>query len=342
MDVLTLETVDPCVNLATEEYLLRDAERKEDILLLWRNHHTIVVGRHQLTLQEVDSEYVREQSITVVRRITGGGAVYHDMGNVNFSFITHAKDAARLTLERFTKPVAEVLKSMGLNAETTGRNDITVDGAKVSGNAQHLHRNRILHHGTLLFDANLSVLGKALKVHPAKLISKGIRSVQSRVTNILPCLPEPMTVEAFMTRVAEALASGNARHLILTEADHAAIRALADKKYRTHQWTVGHAPAATVSNARKFDGGLMEVRMDLVDGNIRNCSFFGDFMALRPAQEVSALLEGVPYRRESVAEVLHSADLPLYFGAISTDEVLECLFNLANPDTVQDDGPARG
>lgn len=337
MDVLTLNGVDPCVNLATEEYLLRDAKRKGDMLLLWRNAHTIVVGRHQLTLQEVNSEYVREQGITVVRRITGGGAVYHDLGNVNFSFITSAKDAARMTLERFTKPVAEALCSMGLNAETTGRNDITVDGAKVSGNAQHLYKDRILHHGTLLFSVDLSVLGKALNVHPAKLISKGIKSVQSRVTNILPCLPEPMSVEDFMARVGEALTAGEGRPLghfqkqntlVLTDADHAAIRELAESRYRTHAWNVGHAPVASAVNARKFDGGLLEACLQVVNGKIHNCLFFGDFMALLPAEDVSARLEGVEYRREAVLAALADLDSSLYFGSINRNEVLECLFNL--------------
>lgn len=329
MDVLLLESFNPCINLATEEYLLLDEQRTNDILLLWRNASTIVLGRHQLAVQEVDADFVRERGITVVRRITGGGAVYHDLGNVNFSFITRASNAEQITLERFTKPVAKALCNMGLNAETTGRNDIAVDGLKVSGNAQHLFRGRLLHHGTLLFDTDLTILGRALKPHPAKLISRGIRSVSSRVTNILSLLPKPMSVEAFMEKIAAALASEDARPLVLDTAAERAIASLRDSKYAVHAWNVGRSPTASLTNARKFDGGVLEVRMDIISGYIENCAFFGDFMAMIPVEELAAKLNGVLYDRAAVLDIVERIELLPYLGSISQEELLLCLFDLA-------------
>lgn len=328
MDVLLLENFNPCVNLATEEYLLLNEQRTDDMLLLWRNANTIVIGRHQLAVQEINIDFVRERGITIVRRITGGGAVYHDLGNVNFSFITRATNAEQITLERFTKPVAKALRAMGLNAKTTGRNDIAVDGLKVSGNAQHLFKGRLLHHGTMLFDADLSILGQALKPHPSKLISRGIRSVRSRVTNILPLLPEPMSVESFMNKIAVALASDDAKPLVLDSAAERAIAALRDNKYATHAWTMGHAPTASLINSRKFNGGLLEVRMDIISGNIEHCVFFGDFMAMVPSEELAAKLNGVSYEREAVRKSLQNVYLPHYMGSISLEELLSCLFDL--------------
>lgn len=332
MDVLTLEGFDPCTNLATEEYLLLDEQRTDDILLLWRNDNTIVLGRHQLAVQEVNPDFVQERGITVVRRITGGGAVYHDLGNVNFSFITRANNAENITLERFTKPVARALRSLGLNAETTGRNDIAVDGLKVSGNAQSLFRSRLLHHGTLLFDTDLSILGQALKPHPAKLSSRGIRSVSSRVTNIQSQLPKPMPVEDFIKIIMAALSAEDAKPLVLDQAAKRAIDALRSSKYATHAWNIGRAPTASLINTRKFRGGLLEVRMDIISGHMENCVFFGDFMAMVPAESLAAQLNGVLYNREAVREVLQKIDLVPYMGSIMHEEVLNCLFDLSMND----------
>jgi len=187
---------DPCYNLAFEETVL--ARRTQgDYLLLWQNDNTIVIGQNQNAEAEINRTFVEGHHIHVVRRTTGGGAVYHDLGNLNYSFITDAGNAERLTMERFTKPIVEALKGLGLNAEASGRNDILVEGRKVSGTAQRLMKGRILHHGTLLFDANPGMVAGALNADPAKFQSKGAKSVRSRIGNIREFLPEKMSMTDF-------------------------------------------------------------------------------------------------------------------------------------------------
>ena len=181
-------STDPAWNLALEQYLFETVPRGTTVFYLWQNDNTIVIGRNQNAEREIDSDYVRAHGIRVVRRLSGGGAVYHDLGNLNFSFITDAPEDGRIDMRAFCEPVAAALRELGANVEISGRNDMTVEGKKFSGNAQFLRGGRVLHHGTILYDSDLSVLGKALKADPEKIASKGVASVRSRVTNLKPYL----------------------------------------------------------------------------------------------------------------------------------------------------------
>lgn len=334
MKIIRLPGTDPYLNLALEEHFLRSGG-DDDYLLLWRNDNTIVVGLHQNTGEEINSAFVEERGIRVARRRTGGGAVYHDLGNLNFSFITKATEASRLTMERFTLPVVRALAEMGLWAEASGRNDILAEGRKVSGNAQTLHKQRILHHGTLLFNSDLSVLSQALRVRPEKFLSKSVKSVRARVGNIAELLPErlrSMSIEEFGERVALAFSrAGGVEHLALAPAELAAAEALADEKYRTWEWNFGRSPKFTFRNLAKYSGGFLEVWLDVQQGEIADCGFYGDFMALRPAAEVALRLRGLHYEREAVAAALDGLSregllLDEYFGGIGRDEILRCMF----------------
>ena len=316
----------PYENLALEEYIL-ETKPQGDYLLLWKNHNTIVVGRHQNTLEEVNQSFVKEHAIRVVRRITGGGAVYHDMGNHNFSFITTVKNPATVTFAHFTKPVIQALAALGVQAETSGRNDIVVDGRKISGNAQSLRGKRMLHHGTLLFEADLGFVAQALKVHPAKLQSKGVQSVRSRVANIKEFLPAHVTLEDFQQQIVKAFAShSQCAHLELTEADWAAIRTLATEKYASWDWNYGKSPEATLVHMQKYPGGIVDVRLTVRNGIIAACTFYGDYMALRPSVEIAEALTGCRYDAEIVAQCLAPFPLSEYFGSITLEEILGCLF----------------
>lgn len=329
MQILTIPGLDPFYNLALEEFLLRGRYEydPDDYLLLWRNHNTIVVGRNQNTAEEINAEFVRENGVSVVRRITGGGAVYHDRNNVNFSFITRVNDVERLTMERFTAPMVQALRQMGAHAEVSGRNDIVVDGRKVSGNAQSLYRERILHHGTLLFDADLSVLSSALKVNPLKFKSKSSKSVRSRVGNLKDFLPDVGGVEDFMRRLEDILTRNTeARPLELTARELGEIEKLKETKYATWEWNVGESPAFSFRNLEKFDGGIVDARLNVNGGHIQDAVFYGDFMAVRDLDPVTAALKGRRYVREDVALALGALPLNEYFGSISLEELLDCLF----------------
>ena len=327
MPVNYLETgsTDPCYNLAFEEYVLKN-RTEGDWLILWQNANTVVVGLNQNTAEEINSEFVAAHKVTVVRRETGGGAVYHDLGNLNYSFITDLGDAANLTIARFTLPVCRALAAMGVSAQTSGRNDITVDGHKVSGVAQRIYKNRILHHGTLLFDSDPAMVAGALNADPAKFVSKSAKSVRSRIGNIRQALPEDMTLEEFWSKLLSKLSSDGLERRAVTGDETEKIRALAEEKYRSWEWTYGHSPAYDYKNRARFPGGTLQAELSVKDGVIQAVRFRGDYMAVTSCEPAALALEGVKYRRGDAEKVLSGLDIKDMFGGITADEILKVMF----------------
>ena len=316
---------DPAYNLAFEETVLRD-RTEGDYLLLWQNDNTIVIGQNQNAEGEINRAFVEGHHIRVVRRTTGGGAVYHDLGNLNYSFITDAGDAERLTMERFTRPVVEALRGLGLRAEASGRNDILVEGRKVSGTAQRLLRGRILHHGTLLFDADPGMVAGALNVDPDKFTSKSAKSVRSRIGNIRAFLPADMDLPAFWAYLKGALAGGGLTEDRLTEEELDAVEELKRTKYDTWEWNFGRSPRYNLRNKRRWEGGTLEPCAEVDKGLICRIVFYGDFLSVRPLDDITDALAGCPFRREDAAAVLDRFPLAEYFGSITRDQVLDTLF----------------
>lgn len=236
------ESTDPYFNIATDEYILKYME--EDCFMLWRNDNAIIVGKYQNTLSEINYDYVRENNISVVRRMSGGGAVYHDLGNLNFSFTKSGADSNLTDFEKFTKPIVDVIRSLGVDARFEGKNDLMIDGRKFSGNAAHIYKNKILHHGTILFASEMRNVAEALRINPVKYQDKAQKSVPKRVTNISEHLREPMTVKEFTEKVMDYVLSiyPDSRLYQFTEEDLAVIRKLRDEKYATHEWNFGKSP----------------------------------------------------------------------------------------------------
>ena len=320
-------TTDPAYNLAAEEYLLR--HRREDIFYLWRNAPSIIIGKNQNAYSEIDVDYVREHGIKVVRRLTGGGAVFHDLGNINFTFIATQKEAgADVSFERFTRPVIEFLRSLGLDAAFSGRNDIQVSGYKISGNAQTRCGDRFMHHGTLLFGANMTDLSRALTVHPLKIQGKSIRSVRARVANISEFLAEPMEVTAFMDKLLAFVEAQypDGEAYAFTEADRTAIARLCEEKYAQWSWNFGENPAYSFQKTAKFDGGLIEVRMDIEGERIARIRIAGDFFGVAEMSELEAALTGVRHEQESIRAALAGVDLAAYLGGITAEQLLQTMF----------------
>ena len=317
---------DPAFNLALEEHLYRSVdEGHPGYFLLWRNDPSIIVGRFQNTAQEVNRPFIEERGINVVRRISGGGAVYHDLGNVNYSFIVPNDEGAPFDFARHARPVIDALAKLGVAAESGGRNDLVIDGRKFSGSAQHMDRRRLLHHGTLLFDSDLSVLEQALNVDEEKFTSKGFKSVRSRVTNILPMLPKPISVSEFIDALRSSL-SGTGTYS-LDETHVAAIHRLRDEKYATWEWNWGASPEFTERKVRRFPWGKVEALLNVKEGVIRQARFYGDYFGAENREEIERALEGRLYREDALRKTLEGFPLERSFKGASTEEFLAFLLS---------------
>ena len=324
MLLISHDCTDPAWNLALDEYLL--THFTEEVLSLWRNGPSVIVGRNQNALEEIDQDFVRARGIAVVRRLTGGGAVFHDLGNVNYTLVQPYQEGDFNNYAKFTRPIVDFLAELGVRAELSGRNDLLVEGRKCSGNAQAVRGGRILHHGTLLFSADLSQLAGALRPRDIKLQSKGVKSVSSRVTNLAGHLPEPMRVEAFLDRLrAWFLARPGVRPYQLTAEDRAAVDALRAAKYGAWAWNFGASPRYTWARAAKYPFGLVDVRLRVEGGVIQEAVLYGDYFGRRDSGELAAALAGLPHRREAVGEPLRALPLGDYIAGMEPEELLDLL-----------------
>ena len=323
-----LETgsTDPAFNLAFEEFVLEN-RREGDWLMLWQNANSVIVGLNQNAAEEGDPAYVRAHGIRVVRRMTGGGAVYHDLGNLNYSFITDALDTASLSMEALARPVCRALSALGVAAELSGRNDICVEGRKVSGTAQRVYKTRILHHGTLLFDSDPDMVAGALNVDPEKFRSKGRKSVRSRIGNIRSFLKQDMTLQDFWAHLRVSLGKTDVAPEQLTAEELAQVQRLKEEKYDTWEWTYGRSPRYNYTGKRRWPGGNLEVYAEIHEGKAEQIRFYGDFMAAASMDAVTAALTGCQFRPEAFGKVLDGFDLPVYFGGITKDEILQTIFD---------------
>ena len=320
---------DAHLNLALEEHVLRNRMGDDDLLLFYVNAPAIIIGRNQNTIEEINSEVVAERGIRVVRRVSGGGAVYHDLGNLNFSFMTRDVGNRFNRYDRFNGPVVDVLRELGVPAEIGGRNDIIADGRKISGNAQFATPDRMLSHGTLLLDSNLDDVTSALRPKPGKVESKGVKSIRSRVANISEFLSAPIDVNELRERIIERIFGTRDRAtlplLALDESDWNAARELMGRKYGTQAWNYGENPRSNVQRAQRFAGGEVDVRIDVQDGRIAGLRIFGDFMGRHDVDTLENKLTGVLYERGAMLDALDDFDLGDFFSGISRDEVASVL-----------------
>ena len=317
---------DARINLALEEYVFRHKPVDDDVLLFYVNAPAIIVGRNQNTIEEINPEVVASRGIHVVRRVSGGGAVYHDLGNLNFSFMTPNVSGRFNRYETFTKPVIDTLKDLGVPAELGGRNDILAGGRKISGNAQFARPDRMFSHGTLLFDSNLDEVTAALNPKPGKVESKGVKSIRSRVANISEFIENPITVTELRERILERIFSTRDRAHIpaleITSDDWAAVYALVKTKYGAWSWNYGENPPSNVQRSRRFPAGEIDARIDVQEGRIAGIRFFGDYMGRDDVGVLETLLVGVRYDLPSVSAALDGVDVSGFFGDISRDDVI--------------------
>jgi len=313
-------------NMAAEEYILKNFD--QDVFMLWQADKTVLIGKNQNTRKEINAQYVENHNIKVIRRLSGGGAVYNDLGNTNFAFISTDSGDGFSNFKKFTAPILELLNDLGVPAEFSGRNDLLVNGRKFSGNAQFKHKNRLLHHGTLLFSSNMELLGKALSPDMLKFKSKGVSSVKSRVTNISEHLPVEMTVETFMDKANQHILNKfpGSKTYTFSEEDLQAIRQIEEDRFANWDWNYGASPKYNFMNQEKFPGGLVEINLEVKNSVIKSAKIYGDFFSQGEICDVEEALIGVKHDTESVRHALSQLEFDKYFSGISLDELLQ-LFN---------------
>lgn len=319
---------DPRLNLALEEYIARKFSADNDYLLFYINSPSIIIGRNQITVEEVNQAYIEDKNIHVVRRVSGGGAVYHDLGNLNFSFINTHDVTKMHDFKEFTRPVVEVLNQLGLSAEMIGRNDILVGDKKISGAAQFSTGKRMISHGTLLFDTDLNEVGNALTVKMNKIESKGHKSVRSRVANISEFLKVKISIEQFRSLLLKGLYAENETFETyqLTPEEWEGVFQLKADKYDTWDWNYGRAPKFNVKRNKRFAIGELDVRILVEHGLIKDLKIYGDFFGKDSVTELEEILEDIPYDKKSIEAALRAVDLSNYFGAIDKDEFVTFLY----------------
>ncbi len=323
-------------NLATEQYLMNEIEFDEPLLLFYIEGPCIIVGRNQNALEEINKKYVDEHGIVVTRRLSGGGAVYQDLGNLCFSFVVDSNSEEFGDFKSFVQPVVDALHDMGAtSAEVSGRNDILVDGKKFSGNAMYTKNGKTFSHGTLMLDVDLSVISKALTVPEDKIKSKGIKSVRSRVTNLKPYLApkyQNLTTPEFRNILLRELFHVKSideikdREYQLTKDDEAGIEKIYNEVYNNWDWVYGTSPEFTVKKRQHFTNGTIDARFQVDDGKISQVTFFGDFFGPRDVKELADKLTGVRFERDAVQTALKDVDLNQYFTGIPEADFLDMLF----------------
>lgn len=320
------QSTDPYFNIATDEYIFKHID--EDCFMLWRNDNAIIVGKHQNTLAEINYDYVKEKDIKIVRRLSGGGAVYHDLGNLNFTFTRKGENYEMIDFKRYTKPIIAVLKKLGIDAKFEGRNDLTISGKKFSGNAEHVFRNKVLHHGTLLFSSEMKDISGALKINPLKYKDKATKSVPNRVTNISDHLEKKITVDEFTDKVMDYVINNfeNAKLYEFTEEDIKKIQQIRDEKYATWEWNYGYFPDYDFKQKTKTEGGIVEINMNVSDGKIKDIRITGDFFHIKDISPVEKALVNTKHQEEEIRKALGQFNLKNYFEKVTEDDLISLLF----------------
>lgn len=314
---------DPYFNFGAEYYFCRFRPKDEMVFLLWRTEPTLMLGKYQNLYEEINLEAAKDSGVHIVRRLSGGGTIYTDLGGWQFSFID-PEGTEEIDFKKYTDLVLQALEAMSIEVEFSGRNDLLIGGKKFSGNAQFQLNGYTVHHGSLLFDSDLDAMTRFSRVRPEKIRSKSIKSVRSRVTNLKDLLGVPMTVEDFGEAFIQRLV-GNRRGG-LTESEILEIEVLAQEHFRKEDRIYGQSPAFSLTNGHRFAGGRLDLQIEVKKGLIEDLQFTGDFFATDGVNDLKSLFIGLPYRKEVLLQALAGYRDRMYFYRISLEEIINLMF----------------
>lgn len=323
MKYIVNKSHNPAYNIALEAYAFRELRDEDELFILWINEPTIVIGKHQNAIEEINKAYTDEHRIHVVRRLSGGGAVYHDLNNLNYTIISNKAEEGAFDFKTFSQPVIESLADLGVTATFTGRNDLEINGKKFCGNAQAYYKGRMMHHGCLLFDVDMTVLGNALQVSKDKIESKGVKSVRARVTNILDELPEKITVQEFSDRLLDKMKESypDMTEYVLSDEELIEIEKLADEQFGTWDWTYGQSPDYTIKRSVRYPAGKLISYVKVEKSVVTGIKIYGDFFGIKDISDIEEELIGLRYEYHDILAKLQTIDTTPYFTNITPQEI---------------------
>lgn len=323
MKYIVNKSHNPAYNIALEAYAFRELRDEDELFILWINEPTIVIGKHQNAIEEINKAYTDKHGIHVVRRLSGGGAVYHDLNNLNYTIISNKAEEGAFDFKTFSQPVIESLADLGVTATFTGRNDLEINGKKFCGNAQAYYKGRMMHHGCLLFDVNMTVLGNALQVSKDKIESKGVKSVRARVTNILDELPEKITVQEFSDRLLDKMKElySDMTEYVLSDEELTEIEKLADEQFGTWDWTYGQSPDYTIKRSVRYPAGKLISYVKVEKSVVTGIKIYGDFFGIKDVSDIEEELIGLRYEYQDILAKLQTIDTTPYFTNITPQEI---------------------
>lgn len=329
LNFLNLKTTDPAFNLAAEQYIFEKLPADRMYFMLWQNDNAVIIGKYQNTLAEINEKSVQENGIKVVRRLSGGGAVYHDLGNLNFTFIADAGETDELNMRVFCLPIVKALAKLGITAEINGRNDITIDGRKFSGNAQYMRSGRVMHHGTIMFNSDLDMVQKALNVDPSKIESKGRKSVRSRVTNIKEYLREDISLAEFRALLLRSILEDNpGEEYIFSAEDIRAIEQLKKARYDTWDWNYGRSPECSMQKSARINGvGRINAFITTDHAVVTALEFRGDFFSTEEPAILASRFIGQRADREGYKKALEEVEVSQFFSGLKKEDLIDLLLS---------------
>ncbi|MGL6106739.1 lipoate--protein ligase [Romboutsia sp.] len=319
-------STNPYFNFALEYYLMNEKDLGDDtIFMFWRTNPTLMIGKFQNTIEEINQKYVEEKNINIVRRITGGGTIYTDMNGWQYSFITKKYDGTGIDFKTFTDPIIGALKNQGIEAYFNSRNDLLINDKKFSGNAQYIKDTCRLHHGSILFNTNIEEMVKSITVAEEKIISKGIKSVRERVTNVKEHLDKDIDSVQFRDIMLESLLKKSSGTYKLTEEDINRVNKISKEKFETWEWNYGASPKFNLTRWKRFTGGKVEFSINVNKGILEACKINGDFFGEGEIEDVENALVGCKYNKEEIDKLIDKIDISKYFYRITKSEIVSCI-----------------